>query len=304
MKEVTRPEAQQRKIHSKDEFELCYLRHQYFRKTTKNPDLEEMLPYMPIVRRQAYNTFSTYQNLFGSIGFEMEDLVSIGQVHLVSFLGLFSVELENERYYEFRKIFEKRNLKSPSHSDMMNKNKATFTLFLKQRMEDVVRICRQKARNVKAMVTDEYQIFYGPKKPHKDGLSELPKNYAQYGYKKLDMAAFRTIRKKSKQKNSIFKYDGNWYVCIPVRQKVLSLEDLDGANMNPRDCLHNMNPEEIFLQIEENQTFEAKRQAFEHSSKEERAKLLKAFIRKNRRNGVFTNELETAKKMLMNLERE
>lgn len=300
MEEHFRPEAEGRKIHSKDEFELCYLRHQYLRRTTRNPDATEMAPYQRIIKNQAGNTYFTYKPLFASIGFEVEDLISIGQVQLVSFLGLFAVEADDQRQADFEDLFLRKNAKEPNEKDILNRNLATFTMFLKQRFEDVTRICRQKARNIKGTITEEYHVFYGLKKPNKDKETML-KHYSNLGYKKLDLAAFRTIRKKSGEKMSQFKYEGLWYICIPIRHKVLSLEDLDGADMNPHDALHNMNPEQLLLQIEENKEFEDKKLKFDSASVEERARIIKQFIKKNKKNGAFASELETAKKMLLTL---
>lgn len=92
MLEVKRPAPPKRKINTRDDFELCLLRHQYFRRAKYNPTEEEMKPYMYIVENLSKNTFFTYFNLFKSVGMYQDDVLNIGRVHLVSFLGLYSLE--------------------------------------------------------------------------------------------------------------------------------------------------------------------------------------------------------------------
>ena len=89
---VTRPEPSEKKIRTSDDFELCYLRHQYFRRVKYNPTEQEMAPYMGIVANLTKNTFFTYFNLFKAVGMYQDDILNIGRVHLVSFLGLYSLE--------------------------------------------------------------------------------------------------------------------------------------------------------------------------------------------------------------------
>lgn len=118
-----------KKIHSKDEFELCYLRHQYLRKVKINPHEEQMKPYYGIIRYFAKRTFFTYYGLFQLVGFESEDLINIGKIHLVSYLGLYSLETDGSKYDKFIDTFWKLNHTVPDMTDKLNKNKADFTSF-------------------------------------------------------------------------------------------------------------------------------------------------------------------------------
>lgn len=111
--EVKRPEAAPKKIHNKDEFELCYIRHKYIRKTDSNPTDMEMRPYYKISHNMGRNTHFTYKSLFLAMGFEADDVISICRIHLVSFLGLFSMERMPEKYAKFEAIFQTNNLVNP-----------------------------------------------------------------------------------------------------------------------------------------------------------------------------------------------
>lgn len=299
---VHRPKAGERKIHCRNEFELCYLRHKYLRRVTYNPTPEEMKPFMEIATRLAKNTHFVYRNLFYLVGLEQEDIINIAKVHLVSFLGLYAIENLKDKYKEFVKTFIRVQEKAPEAADIQDKNQAIFTLFLKQRMEDVVRVCRQKARNIKGLPTEECYYYCGPNKPPKV-LRELVKNYEKLGFKKLDTAVYKSIKKKAGTVyGSTFRFNGNYYIAVPLDKKRLSIEDLSGANMNPHDNLHNMNPEEVYLASEEENLWEKRQEEFQEKPDSVKAGIIKKFIRKYRSKPMYKEEVKTAKRILKGLE--
>jgi hypothetical protein len=298
---ICRPKAEKRKIHSKNEFELCYLRHQYFRRVTENPTKEDLKPFSYIATHMAKNTFYTYRNLFGMIGFELEDVINIAHVHLVSFLGLYSLEKMPQKYCEFVAKHKIDKNCTPNQSDVLQKNRANCTIFLKQRMEDVVRVCRQKARNIKGLPTEEYFFYYGPKRPPTI-LRDLVGNHEKYGYRKLDTAVYKSIRKQIRiDDSSVFKFNGNYYVAVPVEQKSLSLSDFCGADMDPYDSIHNMSPEQIFFNAEEISHWEKKKEEFDRTPKYKKAAMIRNFIEKNKENPDFKDELNAARKLLKSI---
>lgn len=298
---IQRPQAEKRKISSRNEFELCYLRHQYFRKVTHNPNKEQMKPYLNISAHLAKNTFFTYRNLFHMVGFELDDIINIGQIHLVSFLGLFALEAMPEKMADFVEIFCRTNKRSPDAWDLLQKNRANFTMFLKQRMEDVVRVCRQKARNIKGLPTEEFYVFAGANPPP-TFLRDLVENYEKLGYRKLDIAVFKSIKKKVKTDGGpVFRVNSLYYVAVPVDQKALSLVDFSGAGMDPYDSLHNMTPEQVYFSNEENKQWDRLKSQFDSKPVIRRVSIIKKFIENNRYNPVYKEELRAARKMLKEL---
>ena len=295
---VTRPEAEKRKIHSRNEFELCYIRHQYFRRAANNPSVEEMEPYMDIVKNLSRNTFYTYINLLHMVGFELEDVTNIAMVHLVSFLGLFSLESMPAKHKDFEEIFQRVNVKNPKEKDFHNKNRANFTIFLKQRMEDVVRVCRQKARNIKGLPTEEYFFFYGPNPPPLI-LRNLIKNCEKLGFRKLDTAIYKSIKKNVKPEDGpVFYFNGNYYISISVDQKSLTLIDFNGAGMDPYDSIHNMTPEQIFFSAEEREKWSRAQEKFNSKTVDSKIGVLSQFIANNKGNPKYKQELRAARKLL------
>lgn len=301
MEKVIRPEADKKKISCKNEFELCYLRHQYLRRADRNPSEMEMAPYGAIVSQQAKNTFFTYHSLFGMIGMECDDIVNIARTHLVSYLGLFAIENMPDKQDQFEKTFQVQRGYSPYKEDSLNKNKANFTIFLKQRMEDLVRICRQKVRNIKGFPGDENYVYVGTKKPPKI-LSRLMEDHEACGFRKLDIAVFKTIRKRANaQGSSVFQFGDLWYVSLKYEHKNLSLTDFSGADMDPYDTLHNMSPDRIYFEQEDAQFWENKRVEFDSYNANKRSKLLKSFVTKHKNKPKFKEEVRLAKKLLKDI---
>lgn len=301
-KRVRRPEADKKKIHCRNEFELCYLRHQYFRKVNYNPTEKDMKPYLHIATLLASKTFFTYRPLLLLVGLEKEDVINIANVHLVSFLGLFSLEKMPEKYNEFVGIFEKYEDHKPKKSDILNKNQSSFTLFLKQRMEDLIRICRQKARNIKGVPAEGFFYYFGPTLPPRN-LSDLVKNYERLGFKKIDAAVYKSIKKRAGvYEDSTFLFDEKYYIAVPIEKKSLTEEDLNGAGMSPRDTLHNMNPEEIYFNLEDTQVWEKRQDEFDGKSSNAKANIIKRFIKKNKSNTSFREEIKVARQLLKELE--
>ena len=300
MKFVHRPPADDKKIHSKNEFELCYIRHQYFRRVAYNPTEEQMKPYMKIIEYMAKNTFYTYRYLFSAIGMELEDITNIGRVHLVNFIGLFEIGQDKnvEKYQEFLKAFSRKNVDLPCAEDLVSKNKANLTMFMKQRMEDLVRICKQKAKNIRGLRIDEYIPFYGPTPPPVELYRLLEDNEA-YGFKRADTVMFKALKKRLKANvKEPFTYAGVWYVAIPLEQRSLSILDLVGAGLDPRSGDHYKDPERLLVEREDENRLDKNRKMFKNYSKEEKAKTIFNFIEKNENNPIFQTEIVIAKRFL------
>lgn len=299
---VERPQAEKRKIHSKNEFELCYLRHQYLRKVDYNPSTEEMAPYTQIISHQAKNTYYTYKNLFKTVGFELDDLVNIVKIHLVSFLGLFKMDKVPIKYDEFIVVFWNKNIRYPSEQEVENKDRANLTIFIKQRMEDLVRICRQKAKNIKGIQVDDYLIYCGPEKPPSNK-KLLLEDHEKFNFKKIDLGSFKSIKKKMKIKNNDepFQFAGYWYVAVPLPKRNLTLLDFSGAGLDPYDNIHNKNPEEILFEKLKEEEFERKKMSFKNASGTQKEKIVTTFIEKNKNNPMFREEVKTAISYLENM---
>lgn len=289
------------RANSRDDWESCYMRHQYLRRVKKQPTREDMAPYYKIVENFTRNTFYTYKNLFLMVGLDLEDVLNNGQVQLISFLGLFALERNPKKLADFRRSFRSRNSIICSKTDVLNKNQANFTCFLKQRLDDMVRVCKQKAKNIKGVVAEDFVVFKGSKLPPKD-IEDLLENHEKHGYSPLTTTVFKTIKKRmsNRQEGPVYLDGDTWYVCVPIRKKNLSLTDFTCNNYNPYDNLHNMNPEEV-LEKSEGSDWDGKWLLFNIANNDERSEIIEDFIVKNQGNPNFKEELKTAKRFLEQL---
>jgi hypothetical protein len=287
------------RIRYDEQFELCYLRHKYLEKSQHSLTREELNKYIVIIKKIAGHTFYSYNSLFISIGFDYDDLVNICQIHLVSFLGLFSLDKMNTKYEEFISFYLDNCGRPPLEFEIQNKDKANFTLFLKQRIQDLVRICRQKARNIKGLQTTNIYAFYGSDYPPEP--AKLLENHTKYNFRKIEYTAFRTIRKRAKQKDKeMFQYENMWYVCIPAEHFSLSFDDLVGAGLDPRDNLHYQTPETLLIKKQEEEWLQKKKDFFYGQSEEKRDILIKRFIQRHKNDKNYKEEVSIARKYLKN----
>lgn len=302
MRTKNKSDSGTRRISHKEAFELCYLRHQYLRRVKYTPSREEMEPYSKIIEKFTRSTFYTYKNLFLLIGLDFEDILSSARVQLVSFLGLYALERNSEKLANFKRNFRSHNSIICKKHDILNKNQANFTCFLKQRMEDMVRVCRQKAKNIKGFPAEEFLVFKGDRLPPVDH-EDLLANPHDYGYKSIGIAAFKAVKKKFKnnQIGPVFLDENEWYVCVPVRKKSLSIADFRCNNQNPYDNLHNMTPEEYLDNSEKESFFENKLSQFKNYTDTEKATVIKIFLDENSSNITFKEEVDIARSYLERL---
>lgn len=292
------PVSKKSRIHSKDEFELCYLRHKYVEKCKYVPTEAEIEEYMYIARKIISVNYYTYMPLFRSIPLDQTDLHNIARVHIVSFIGLFSMEHNAESKEAFQKAFVEHKMSLPDDKDHRQKNHATFTLFFRQRMQDLVRICRQKSRNIRGKVLEEYCCYSGLNQPPTNP-NLLFKEADALGFKRIDSSVFKSIRKKADVEfdATLFEYEGIWYVALVTDHSVLSFEEVLGAGIDPRDNLCHQRPDEIYDEIE----FQGFSAQFANCSSYHKIKTLRDFVAKNQNKKYYTKEVKTAKSMLRKL---
>lgn len=286
-----------KKVNTKDDFELCYLRHQYLRKLDTNPTKEEFQPFSTVINKTASKTYAIYRKLFFSVGFEYQDIVRVCESHLTAYLGLNKIELDNKKFNVFVEKFVERNKFHPTDEDILDKNKANFTLELKQRMEDLVRISRQKVRNVRGVPMQKFAYFSSKELPQLTSM-EILKNYRKYGIKKLDSAIFRSIKKKAKPLNQDkFFFGGLWLFSIPTEYSDLSLNDMVAAGLDPRTESHHRNPEELIIMSEQKDMMKHELRKFTKYKKiatKEKVDMLRSFVELKKDDLRYKSEVRTA----------
>ena len=164
-------------------FEKLYLRWKYFLKgRAVIKDDQVAAKYVKLFRREILSTsniiYFKNKSIFDRMGMDIKDIISISQVHLISYIGAFSLihsEEKLKRYMEKYRIILGRE---PEEADVLKKDRINFISFLNQRLLEMVNysvrelqkisINRIKQKYFKAKkiseVTDASIIFDDPKK--------------------------------------------------------------------------------------------------------------------------------------------
>jgi hypothetical protein len=232
-----------------------------------------------------------------------DDVFAIGNIHLVNFIGLFEIGPEKtpERYEAFANARKKKFFVEVTPVELLSKNKANLTCFIKQRMEDLVRICKQKAKNIKGIRVDEYIAFFGANPPP-DDVHQLIDGGKALGFHRLDNVTFKAVKKKAKGRIGVpFKWGSSWYVTVPVSQMSLTSDDLVNAGFDPYENEHNLNPEQLLLRGQEENRIDKKIKMFKNGSNEDKARTIASFIEKNADNPSYKEEILIARKTLRTL---
>lgn len=282
-----------------NDFESCYLRHSYLKKVTHRPSKEQMSPYDPLIRKFAHKMQHHNKKLLESVGFMQEDLQSIAKVHLITFLGLFSLERNENAYDRYIDVFLDYNKRMPTEKDLLDYNKAVFTKFLKQRAEDMIRICTQKVRNIRGTLLEKFVVLKGKNSPPED-LKLLLLNPKKFGYRAILANTFKERRiklEKNGQKPPIYFLNGFYYVYLPAQNKTLSAEDLSCSVLGTHDNIYGMTADLIL----EKADLDQKISRFENLAAKKKLNILRNFVVKHQGLPDYVIEISAARKMIKNV---
>lgn len=285
-----------------NDFESCYLRHSYLKRVTIRPSKEQMQPYEGLIRKFSNKMHRHNKRLMESIGFLEEDLQNISRVHLVTFLGLFTLERNEDAYDRYIDVFLDYHKRMPTENDLLDYNKAVFTKFLKQRAKDMVRICTQKVRNIKGNLLEKFTVFKGKNKPPED-LRPLFISPKSFGYRTILANTFHERRvklEKNGQKPPIYFLDGFYYIYVPAQNKTLTAEDLSCSVLGTHDNIYGMTADLIL----EKAALDKKIHYFENLANKNKINILRNFISKHQGKSDYAVEISAARKMIKNVLKE
>lgn len=301
IKKVTRDVKQ--RIHHKDEFELSYLRWRYLIRTS-NPPAEVLKQFENAAYKCARDSFFGEKDTYIASGMELEDVCSIAQVHLVSYLGLYSIEHVPDQMEKFVNKYEKTNGKKPDEKEIKRKNLSNMICFISQRLRDLIRICKQKNRNITGEnVTYEIYKLTGKEKECSDwALSLSPESY---GFEKISRAekikvGSHIIRDAAMER---VEHKGRVYRVISDVTGVTWL-----SNHNDPSNLPIFNPQDKILNPEEIEDFKLKHRKeklldrYQEASPKNKIRILKRIVRFLSKKEGFEQEVELAKTLLLEVQ--
>lgn len=209
-------------------FEYVCMRHRDFRKSP-NQSESVMEPFYPIIKKMSKRYFRMFDAVFSTTGYDYEDLESYGRVYLINFLG----NPRNERPQE-----EQFKL---------------FTSYIKQRYGELASICNRKNKNILGC-NDRVGLFEpieGEQSNYNVPNECLYDNPGMFGFRRINKQDF-LIKvknlgggKRARQK----VLEGLLKISLGPRE--LNIHDVENTELDLRDNLHIMNPEEYLQKKEE-----------------------------------------------------
>jgi hypothetical protein len=237
------------RVQGDDIFELVYLRHRYFRQSN-NPSNERLLSFKEMSDNMAGKNYFTNVATYNITGFELEDIRSIAQIHVVSFIGMSGLKENKDKMEKFISIHKQRNGQDsiPTEKDIFTYECHALSSFLKQRLNELVRFCKNK--NAKIRGTRNLRMFFvgpGDLDPTDE---ELVAKHKKIGFEKISSATFVKIRTKNKpvdRANFIDKDTGNRLRGIYHEGSDLTIDDIDCTALDFSLNAFYMNPEDIMI---------------------------------------------------------
>lgn len=178
-------------VSTKEEFELTYMRWRYFMRAS-NPPEELIKKYEKAAYKIAKETYNENFETMKNSGLEVEDVCNIALVHLVSYLGCYSLQFSDNGKL---KIEEKKKKMELAEEEIKRKDLSNMMVFIQQRMKDLIRVFRQKNKNVfgENLVAVLFQLV-DREKPCTD--LELLKAPDKYGYRRVLPSQYKEVKKK------------------------------------------------------------------------------------------------------------
>lgn len=250
LRKLDDPEVEnKKKINSNDYFELVYIRHRYFRKST-NPEPERLREFEEMICNISDKIYYRNINIFKIVGFDGDDLKNIGRINTVSFISMSGLK-ENPSLME-KFIIDHKNKygeeSTPTKRDIFLRECYNLAKYLNQRLQEIAKFCEIKSANI---IGDKAKKIYFIGKqdsnPSDDSLLMFPE---AFGFKKIKINKFKQMFKDLKPltKTSFLTPEGQIVRVVYKKPNYSAIEDFYTSNSENES---NLSAEELMIQKEE-----------------------------------------------------
>ena len=212
-------------------FEDVCMRHMTFRNSPNQPE-SIMKPFYPIIKRMSKRYFYLFGVVFSTIGYNHEDLESYGRIYLVNFLGM----------------------KRRSINESDDEKFKLFTSYLKQRFGELASICNRKNKSI--LGSNNKVGLFKPIEGQQINYNAPDECiYADpkiFGFRRVSKQEFikevKALGGGKKARQRVMQGIKN----ISVGPKELHISDIENTDLDSRNNIHSMSPENYLIKKEEN----------------------------------------------------
>lgn len=294
------------KVSHRDDLELVIMRWRYLLRT-ENPPEEVFEQFRPIIKNVVNSVWRKFRYVFKVLGYEREDLYSLAQVHLVSYIGLFSLRVPEKRE-RFRNTYKNKNGpdSEPSDFDYFKKDLSNFSLFLSQRLEEGAKIASNKNKYIRG--TDGTVAAFRFENGYNEDIDDyaLVKNPHFFGAKKLKRKEFKALKTQYGYMSGGFtiKDNGSIIRIVEIVPRHLTEKDVENSPIGYINKYNNTNPEEALIIKESVVDFDEIKAYFSSFDTQKQVELLDEFVEDFRGDTSRLDEIKFARKELDRLKRE
>jgi hypothetical protein len=253
------------------------------------------------VKSTVRRAWGQFRYAYERTGYDQEDINMIAQVHLVSYLGLFSLGEHPERAAAFAKVFERKNGREPSEQDIIEKDRTNCSCFLYQRLAEAAETCSKKNKNIRG-VAGSKTSFLAPNMidASKEAILEDPK---RYGLIKLTKKKAAAMKKRATERfDNGYISDGQIVIVVDIPAKPIDEQDTTELFYTAENSLFLMNPLEALESIIEKENDVKIKRSFDNLQPEVKKDILLKFVKDFKKDPRYTIEVSAAKEILANFE--
>jgi hypothetical protein len=282
-------------ISTREQFELAYLRWRYFMRV-ENPPEELVKQYEKAAYMVARDAYRQNQDTMLYSGLELEDVMNISLVHLVSYLGCYSLQFSD---IGKKKVANKRAKEEYSEEEVKRKDLSNMIVFIQQRMKDLVRVFKQKNRNImgEKHVAVLYQLI-DVEIPCSD--EDLLKSPHRYGYRRVPPSQYNEIKRKLGRypEKGKFSVGDIKYRYVSSQTAPVWIEDYENyESLSVFNQIDKVPPQEEQFELLKRYRMERLLDRYEKAPKKLKIKMLKR-VEKILSSKGMNKELELARRIL------
>jgi hypothetical protein len=290
-----------KKYNYRDDFETLYLRQEYLARIDYL-DPKWVKQNRPIVNTTAIAMFNKLKPNFEMVGFDKNDIISITNVYMLAYMGLYSLETNTNLRQRFVDKFIARCNREPNEVDFIRTERNNMINFLRQRIQHCANICERKSRNIK--VGRERHGLYAKTKDSVPAHEELIlQDCKKFGYRKVTHAEFNEAKIQSRLNGTQEIFDKYGFAILEIQtlSDGIEKEDYQLLLEDSHHNIYNQGPENMMMDYEDSMELEKHQNKFDSKDNLGKIKTLKFFIRNNKDSIDYKDEIKLAKKIIKEL---